>query len=185
MIAADSRVPLAAECVLHDLLERHGRERPRATFAVLEDGQNLTYGDMLLLAKETAAGLQALGVRQDDHVLSWLPNGLDALRVWFALNYIGAVYMPLNTGYRGQLLEHAIGLSDAKIVIAHGGSIDCQSQPGVGTVFHIHLPVWNDAHGQKSTPPKDGAGSLTPRQQGAISVQQIHESQAQKPTPFA
>src|SRR5947199_308892 len=110
MIAADSRVPLAAECVLHDLLETHGRERPSATFAVLEDGQNLTYRDMLHwerpsatfavledgqnltyrdmlhLVKETAAGLQALGVRQDDHVLSWLPNGLDALRVWFALN---------------------------------------------------------------------------------------------------
>lgn len=121
MIAADSRVPLADECVLHDLLERHGRERPSATFAVLEDRQNLTYGDMLRLVRETAAGLQALGVRQGDHVLSWLPNGLDALRVWFALNYIGAVYMPLNTEYRGQLLEHAIGLSDAKLIIAHGG----------------------------------------------------------------
>jgi len=88
----------------------------------------------------------------------------------------------------GHSAEGGTGLGLAivrEIVIAHGGSIDCQSQPGVGTVFHIHLPVWNDAHGQKSTPPKDGAGSLTPRQQGAISVQQIHESQAQKPTPFA
>jgi two-component system, NtrC family, sensor histidine kinase KinB len=88
----------------------------------------------------------------------------------------------------GHSVEGGTGLGLAivrEIVIAHGGSIDCESQPGVGTVFHIHLPIWNDARGQKSGPPKDGAGSSTARQQGAISVQHIHESQARKPTPFA
>ena len=119
MSTADCGVPLADDCVLRDLLEKHGRESSNDIFAVLADGRSLTYGDMLRLVRETAAGLQALGVRQNDHVLSWLPNGLDALRVWFALNYIGAVYMPLNTEYRGQLLEHAIGLSDAALIIAH------------------------------------------------------------------
>ena len=88
----------------------------------------------------------------------------------------------------GHSAEGGTGLGLAivrEIVTAHGGTIDCESQPGVGTVFHIHLPVWNDARGQKSSPPTDGAGSLTPRQQGAISMQHIHEGQAQKPTPFA
>jgi len=66
--------------VLRDLLEKHGRESSNDIFAVLEDGRSLTYGDMLRLVRETAAGLQALGVRQDDHVLSWLPNGLATRR---------------------------------------------------------------------------------------------------------
>ena len=68
----------------------------------------------------TAAALQALGVRQGDHVLSWLPNGPDALKVWFGLNYIGAVYVPINLAYKGRLLEHVIENSDAALMIAHG-----------------------------------------------------------------
>ena len=68
----------------------------------------------------TAAALQALGVRQGDHVLSWLPNGRNALRVWFGLNYIGAVYVPINLAYKGSLLQHVVRNSDARLIIAHG-----------------------------------------------------------------
>src|SRR5262245_48526781 len=39
--------------------------------------------------------------------------------VWFGLNYLGAVFVPINTAYRGSLLEHAIGLSEARLMIAH------------------------------------------------------------------
>jgi signal transduction histidine kinase len=28
-----------------------------------------------------------------------------------------------------------------EIVTAHGGTIDCESTPGVGTVFRMNLPV--------------------------------------------
>jgi nitrogen-specific signal transduction histidine kinase len=31
-----------------------------------------------------------------------------------------------------------------EIVTAHGGSITCESTLGVGTVFHLRLPVWAD-----------------------------------------
>ena len=32
---------------------------------------------------------------------SGLPNSADSLRVWFGLNYLGAVYVPINLAYRG------------------------------------------------------------------------------------
>jgi len=62
--------------------------------------------------------LRALGVKQGERVLAWLPNNADCLRVWFGLNYLGAVFVPINTAYRGSLLEHAIGLSEARLMIA-------------------------------------------------------------------
>ena len=68
---------------------------------------------------ETAIGLAALGVKQGDHVLSWLPNGPDAIRIWFGLNYLGAVYVPINLAYRGGLLAHVVANSDAKLIVAH------------------------------------------------------------------
>jgi len=51
-------------------------------------------------------------------VLSWLPNGPHAIAVWFALNYIGAVYVPVNVSYRGRLLAHVIKNSGARLMIA-------------------------------------------------------------------
>ena len=71
------------------------------------------------IARRTAIGLAALGVAQGDKVLSWLPNGPDAIRVWFGLNYLGAVYVPINLAYRGGLLAHVVANSDARLIVAH------------------------------------------------------------------
>lgn len=114
----DRNPPAAQECVLRTLLDRHAAERPDDVFAVIDGEATLTWADLHALVRDTAAALQALGVQQGDHVLSWLPNGMDALRVWFALNYLGAVYMPLNLEYRRRLLEHAVALSDARLIVA-------------------------------------------------------------------
>ena len=34
-------------------------------------------------------------------------------------NYMGAVYVPINTAYKGRLLEHVVARSDARIIVAH------------------------------------------------------------------
>ncbi|EZP83102.1 AMP-dependent synthetase and ligase [Novosphingobium resinovorum] len=120
----DNNPPTADACVLRNLLDRHAIERPDDIFVTFEDGTALTWAQIRMQVRQTAAGLQALGVKQGDHVLSWLPNGLDVLRTWFAINYLGAVYVPLNLEYRGRLLEHAIGLSDARLMIAEAGLIE-------------------------------------------------------------
>jgi crotonobetaine/carnitine-CoA ligase len=74
---------------------------------------------MLTLTMNTAAGLHALGVRQDDRVIVWLPNSLDCLRVWFAINWLGATYVPINTAYKGKVLEHVLANADAELIVAH------------------------------------------------------------------
>jgi crotonobetaine/carnitine-CoA ligase len=101
------------------MIERWAREQPDKTFAIFADGEQWTYGEMQALAIRTANALRELGVKQAERVLVWLPNNADCLRVWFGLNYLGAVFVPINTAYRGSLLEHAIGLSEARLMIAH------------------------------------------------------------------
>ena len=58
----------------------------------------------------TANAFRKLGVRQGDRVLVWLPNSADNLRVWFGLNYLGAVYVPINLAYKGSLLQHTLNI---------------------------------------------------------------------------
>jgi crotonobetaine/carnitine-CoA ligase len=115
----DPRVPDACVCVLKPVLERWAAQRPDVLFARFEDGTQWTWSETLHVARRAASGLQALGVGQGDNVLSWLPNGPDALRVWFGANLLGAVYVPLNTAYRGRMLEHVVRTSGARVMVVH------------------------------------------------------------------
>ena len=116
---SDPRIPAAERCVLRALLDRLAAQTPDKTFCVFEDGTEWSYARTREEAIRTATGLQALGVRQGDHVLSWLPNGAAALRVFFGANYMGAVYVPINIAYKGRLLAHVVAISDARVIVAH------------------------------------------------------------------
>jgi crotonobetaine/carnitine-CoA ligase len=116
----DKRIPAPEESVLQPLLDRRARETPDKVFVQFADGgATWTYRELRDQVRETAAALQALGVKQDDPVLTWLPNGPEALRIWFAINYLGAIYIPLNLAYRGQILEHAVRSSGARLIVGH------------------------------------------------------------------
>lgn len=115
----DQRLPAPEDCILRLVLERRAAETPDKVFAVFADGTSWTYRQTLQIARQAALGFQRLGVRQGEHVLSWLPNGPDAIRVWFGLNYIGAVYVPVNLAYRGRILAHVVENSDASLIVAH------------------------------------------------------------------
>ena len=115
----DARMPRPEQCIQRYMIERWSRQQPNKLFAIFADGEQWTYGEMQANAIRTANALRALGVKQGERVLVWLPNGADCLRAWFGLNYLGAVFVPINTAYRGALLEHAIALSEARLMIAH------------------------------------------------------------------
>ncbi len=117
----DPRMAPPEMCVTRPLIERNAAETPDKVYAVFPDGTEWTYRELREQVRRTAAGLEKLGVKQGDHVVSWLPNGQDALRVWFAINYLGAVYVPINTSYKGGILAHVVANSDASLIIAHAG----------------------------------------------------------------
>ncbi len=116
---ADSRIPDRDECVVGNLLRRWAVERPDKHFLEFEDGSAWTFADTLERVQHAASGLRSLGVQQGAHVLCWMPNSAEAVLAWLAANYLGAVHVPINTGYRGRLLQHAIELSDARVMMAH------------------------------------------------------------------
>jgi crotonobetaine/carnitine-CoA ligase len=117
----DPRIPAADVCVLRDVLDRQARERPDQVAVVFPGGAEWTYAELRRRVRQVAAALQAQGVQQGEHVLIWLPNGAEALRCAWALNYFGAVAVAINTAYRGPLLAHVIDNSDARLIVAHAG----------------------------------------------------------------
>lgn len=113
-----SRVPHADRCIIRRLIERGATEHPERLFARFASGEpDWSYTELRRRVVRTANALRHLGVEQGDRVLCWLPNGPDAVRLWLGLNYLGAVYVPLNPAFKGAVLEHVIRLSDARLII--------------------------------------------------------------------
>jgi crotonobetaine/carnitine-CoA ligase len=120
----DPALPTRDQCVLRHALDRAAERHPDKLFATFEDGQSWTYGQARRIARDTAAALRDLGVARGDRVSVWLPNGASAVRAWFGLNYLGAVYAPINTAYRGRLLEHVLNNTGARLLIAHAALVE-------------------------------------------------------------
>nr|MBP6853265.1 acyl--CoA ligase [Rhodoferax sp.] len=114
----------APDCVLRDLLHRQAQAYPDRVYAAFDGGERWTFRRLLDEVRRTAAGLAALGVRQGDHVLLWMPHGPAALRTWFAVNYLGAVAVPINLAYKGTLLERVIENSQARLMVAQANLIE-------------------------------------------------------------
>lgn len=100
------------------LLERNANRAPDEVFAVFHTG-SWTMGETLRRSRAVATGLAELDIGPGEHVASWLPNGPEGLLSLFGTNLAGAVQVPLNTAYRGGLLEHALNLVQAPLLVAH------------------------------------------------------------------
>jgi len=114
---SDPRIPATDDCVLRYLLEKRASLTPDAPYAVFDAGARWSYAETLRHTRRTAAGLQGLGVTQGDKVVIALPNGPDALRVWFGTNYLGAAAVPVNLAYKGGLLERVVTNSEATVLV--------------------------------------------------------------------
>src|SRR5512139_1620297 len=144
-------LPPAESCVLRYMLERQAAERPQRVFVIEQDGREWTFDALHREVVRTANALRALGVAQDDFVLSWLPNGIDALLLWFALNYLGAVYVPINIAYRGRLLEQVVANSGARLMVAHAGLLARLSDVDTAKVEQV-VAVGEGDHGFGALP---------------------------------
>ena len=139
-------IPSPEQCVIGPLLERWARERPQDTALIFDDGPSWTWFETLGKTRSVAGALRKLGVESGDHVLSWQPNGPEAILTWFALNYIGAVYVPMNTAYKGMLLQNLIQLSDAKLMICNAAYMDRLLHVDAGPTLSDIVVVGDASH---------------------------------------
>lgn len=146
---SDPRIPDRDECVLRYLLDRWATERPHKAHIVFADGEEWTFAELRKRVRAKAAGLRALGIKQGEHVAVWLPNSRDALIAFYAINYIGAVFVPFNTAYRGGLLEHVIANSGARFLVVHPELVSRLSEIDRGRLARLIVTA---AAGQEVAP---------------------------------
>ncbi len=120
----DPRIPNRDVCVTRYVLERFARETPNKVFAVFQDGEEWTYSELLERVRALAGGLASQDVSRGDHVAVWMFDSKEAILTFLGINYLGAVFVPLNTAFKGGVLEHVLNVSDARHLVVHGQLID-------------------------------------------------------------
>ncbi|MFC0281411.1 AMP-binding protein [Falsigemmobacter intermedius] len=120
--------------VLRYILETYAAERPEAPFVQFWPGDEWSYGETLRRVRLRATTLARAGVKRGDHVLCMMGNGPDLLCTWFAINYLGAVYVPINTAARGRVLEHILDDADAPLLVAAASLVERLGEVSPGKV---------------------------------------------------
>ena len=114
MTSRDAAYDLPAEAVL-DLvtaIRRAAVRWPDRTALVFDEtGESPTFAELATRVDRVATALAGLGIDHGDRVGIMLPNRIDWPLAWLGLARIGAVMVPVNTGYRtadtGFVLRHA------------------------------------------------------------------------------
>lgn len=118
-------LPDRQESVIPYVLERHAALHPEAPFAVFLDGEEWSYAETAERTWSLAHQMEnKIGVTRGEIVASWVPSGEAAVLSWFATSSLGAIYAPLNTAYKGPQVQHALNLTETKVLIAHASLLE-------------------------------------------------------------
>ena len=109
--------------VLPQVLAEHAAKQPDATWITSVDGESLSFGAADSDARRVAGFIASLDVKAGERVAVLLPNGLDFVRAWMGLGYLGATAVLLNTELRGAFLMHQINNCGAHLAIVDAALI--------------------------------------------------------------
>ncbi|WP_068089057.1 AMP-binding protein [Novosphingobium rosa] len=99
-----------------ELLGRAAARTPDRTFAII-DGTPFTYRQVDEASNAMAREIATLGVHKGECVVTLFDTTIDSLICWFAINKLGAIWVPVNTAYRGEFLRGQVHDTGAKLVM--------------------------------------------------------------------
>jgi long-chain acyl-CoA synthetase len=85
----------------------------------IPNGPAVSYGELARRSDQYGRGLQALGLRPGDTVAGLLPNGPDALALFFAAAQTGLYVVPVNWHLTAPEVAYILADSGAKAFVAH------------------------------------------------------------------
>jgi crotonobetaine/carnitine-CoA ligase len=101
------------------LLDRNRSDRPDDTAAIFpfHGDLTLTWKELDRRSREVAAALRGLGIDKGDFVTLFMENSPAMIETFLGAARIGAIVSPVNTSFRGALLQHFLSLSGSKLAI--------------------------------------------------------------------
>ncbi len=126
--------------------------------AVVAGQHRLTYDDLVQQAGRFAAALHARGVGKGERVAVSADKSLNALLIYLACMQLGAIYLPLNTGYTAAEIDYFASDAEPIVFICQSERAD-ELRPVLAARKVRHIETL-DAHGEGSL--TDAARALAP-----------------------
>lgn len=101
-----------------NLLARNARKYSKNE-AVICHGRRVTYQDLDRQVTRFSHALLEQGVKQGDKVLIFMPNVLEFVVSYFAIQRIGAIVVPVNAKFTLQEVEYVAQHAEAKAIVVH------------------------------------------------------------------
>ncbi len=101
---------------MEQMVRQRVAQHPRQTWLKFKDSE-FTWEQVLANMNRAANGLLELGVRPGERVAIMMGNRPEFIWIHFAVGFIGAVSVPINTSQRGAALHHILADSDSTAVI--------------------------------------------------------------------
>ncbi len=118
-------------------------------FLYLEDGSTLSGRAFFAMIAQQANALRAAGLTKGDRIAVQVAKTPQALAVYGAAVALGAIFLPLNTGYTASEIDYFLGNATPKIFLCDAGKLTALA------------PVAASHGAQVMTLNADGSGSLT------------------------
>ncbi|HEY6822568.1 MAG TPA: AMP-binding protein [Burkholderiales bacterium] len=138
----------------------HAAETRRGAEALVTPASRLTFQELSSSAKQTAGGLQSLGLGRGDHVGILMGNDENWLSLFYGAALIGAVTVPVNTRFKKAELEFCLKQADCKALFYVGRFM---KQDFGAMVREIDPPVAFDVSQQGLPAGKFEKNNVSPR----------------------
>lgn len=88
------------------------------------EGRTYSFGDVDEQSSFFAQAMVSLGVTRGSTVATMLETSIESIVTWLGVNKAGAVWVPLNTAYRGEFLRHQLADSLAEVMVCDAAYLD-------------------------------------------------------------
>jgi malonyl-CoA/methylmalonyl-CoA synthetase len=107
---------------LFAILARNFPKEPGAPLLETADGSVRSYSEILEQSARIGRALLAAGAKPGERVMVQVEKTPEAVALYLAALRIGAIYLPLNTGYRRDEVEYFLADATPKVVVVTPGS---------------------------------------------------------------
>jgi acyl-CoA synthetase (AMP-forming)/AMP-acid ligase II len=132
----------------NELLEKWAAVLPGKTYLYFEE-QEVTYRRFQERVNSAAHHFQSLGIGKGDRIALYLLNCPEFLYAWFGLNKIGAIMVPVNTGFRSQETAFILKNAGCRGIIVDGFFLENIVKPAAAECPTVE---WIALRGKSSDP---------------------------------
>ncbi len=153
------------EMSLGEFLDGAVKRSPEKVFVEIS-GQSFTYRRFQQAVMQTAGMFQGMGVGRGDRVCLFMPNCPEYLFCWFGLSVLGAIGVPVNTGYKRDETAFILNDAGATALVAHESLVSIAHEaagqaPSVRHRLVVENSPASSSEGAQNSPIPPGWASFT------------------------